>query len=356
MENSLIELFSNNQGKITDKWTLYLNLYEKLLKPYENHEVNILEIGIQNGGTLEIWGTYFKRAKNIIGCDVDPECIALRYSDHRIKIVVGDANTNDTENSITNHSKDFDIIIDDGSHKSSDVIKSFFRYFPYLTDNGIYIIEDTHTSYWKNYEGGLYNPYSTLSFVKRLIDIINYEHWRLSGVERKCILRNIAEQFEVDINEFDLLRLHSIKFYNSICVIEKKKPEENILGKRLVVGEEEPISNGFHLLHNSQIQDFSAIIEDDHQYDTFSLIDQNFSSSAIIDQLRNELSEREESIQQFNAALAEREQTIQEHNAALAEREQEVLFYALSKSWRITRPMRKIAKFFRRIIFLREKK
>lgn len=46
--------------------------------------------------------------------------------------------------------------------------------------------------------------------------------------------------------------------------------------------------------------------------------------------------------------LLQKDQLIKNLNAQLIEQEQEILYYALSKSWRFTRPFRKIAKFFKR--------
>jgi len=76
-----------------------------------------------------------------------------------------------------------------------------------------------------------------------------------------------------------------------------------------------------------------------------------------IQQLNDTLAERDQSIQQLNHTLAEHDQSIQQLNDTLAERdqsiqqlEQEVLFYATSKSWKITRPLRKVVNFFKRSI------
>ena len=57
-----------------------------------------------------------------------------------------------------------------------------------------------------------------------------------------------------------------------------------------------------------------------------------------------------QTIQQLNDTLAERDHSIQQLNHTLAELEQEVLFYATSKSWKITRPLRKVVNFFKRSI------
>jgi O-antigen biosynthesis protein len=347
MAQKLKQIFMNHSGKLSDKWSLYINEWDKILSPYQDQEIDLLEIGIQNGGSLEIWSKYFKNAKHIIGCDIDPKCECLDYSDERINLILGNINSETTENDILKISNNFDIIIDDGSHISSDIIQSFNRYFPHLKDSGVFIIEDIHTSYWKHFEGGLFYPYSTTSYLKRLVDIINYEHWRLPGFPRKHILKNFENKYKFTVDEKQLLRIHSIEFINSLCIIKKNEPDKNVLGKRIVTGNEECVTNDYQLFHGTQIQDTSPMVEDDRQFDVFRLIENQHHQDEVIQQLNADLAEREQSIQQLNADLAEREQSIQQLTADLAEREQEVLFYVLSKSWRITRPLRQFRRSFR---------
>ena len=100
------------------------------------------------------------------------------------------------------------------------------------------------------------------------------------------------------------------------------------------------------LIYSQNINDF---IESQRQAGT--VYEQN------IQQLNDTLAERDQSIQQLNHTLAEHDQSIQQLNDTLAERdqsiqqlEQEVLFYATSKSWKITRPLRKVVNFFKRSI------
>ena len=38
--------------------------------------INLLEIGVRNGGSLELWAEYFNKAVNIVGCDIDEACAA----------------------------------------------------------------------------------------------------------------------------------------------------------------------------------------------------------------------------------------------------------------------------------------
>src|ERR1043165_1930893 len=104
--------------------------------------MSILEIGVQNGGSLEVYDAFFAKAQAIVGCDIDPKCADLHYVSKRIAVVVGDCSVPATVAKIRRHSPSFDIIIDDGSHKSEDIIRSFLTYFPHLRPGGAFVVED----------------------------------------------------------------------------------------------------------------------------------------------------------------------------------------------------------------------
>ena len=180
---SLKDLYRNHSGKVSDKWDIYLNEYEDKLNKYQRLPIKFFEIGILNGGSLEIFSKYFSNAELILGCDIDPKCKELKYKaeDGNIVVITGDVNQNETKEKIIKHSK-FDIIIDDGSHNSDDIVKSFCNYFNHLKDDGLYIIEDLHCSYQQQHGGGLFFPISSINFFKKIVDIINYEHW---GIKKK---------------------------------------------------------------------------------------------------------------------------------------------------------------------------
>lgn len=232
---SLEALHVRHRGKVADTWSAYLHEYDRILGPYRDAPVNVLEIGVQNGGSLEIWGEYFGRAEVIIGCDINPDCRRLRFDDPRISVVVEDANSDEAERQISKKAPVLDVIIDDGSHRSSDIVKSFARYFPRLRDGGVFVIEDLHCSYWQEFEGGLFHPFSAMTFLKRLADVINHEHW---GVDRARgeLLRGINEQYGVQLAEHELACIHSVAFSNSMCVVRKAAAEANVLGRRNIVG------------------------------------------------------------------------------------------------------------------------
>jgi hypothetical protein len=74
-----------------------------------------------------------------------------------------------------------DVIIDDGSHINEHVLTSFNILFPILAANGLYVIEDTQSSYWESFGGSskhLDRDSTTVGFVKKLIDGLNYKEFR----------------------------------------------------------------------------------------------------------------------------------------------------------------------------------
>lgn len=252
VQNTLRSLFDEHTGKVTDKWSIYLDVYEQYLWKFRDKPVRILEIGVQNGGSLEIWRKYFPNAKAIVGCDINPACSNLSFEEKEISIIIGDANSEEAEREIRSHSSEYDIIIDDGSHKSTDYVRSFTRYFRYLSNDGLYIAEDLHCSYWKVFEGGLYDPYSSISFFKRIVDVVNNEHWGVSK-NRTDVLKAFADKYSVKLDEAILKTIHSVEFINSLCILKKSPFNDNLLGPRRVSGKQAIVAEEIAWLNGDTI-------------------------------------------------------------------------------------------------------
>ncbi len=250
----LAHIHSEHIGNFSDKWSSYVSTYQEALEPVRFKIGTVLEIGVQNGGSLEIWAKYFTRAGLIVGCDVDPRCSVLAFEDPRIQVIVGDVNQSETYRKIIGLSESFDLIIDDGSHISADVIKTFLIYFGYLADGGTYIIEDLVTSYWPAYNGGLEEPTSSMSFLKKMADVINYEHWRTDTKIRDFFSQALSSVGMKLPDDF-FAGVHSITFMNSLCIIKKAAPEKNLLGQRLVVGNFGPVEPGIAYLDGTYATD-----------------------------------------------------------------------------------------------------
>jgi predicted O-methyltransferase YrrM len=232
---SLAELYAAHDGYVSDKWESYTGHYERVLAPYRRRIVSILEIGIQNGGSLELLARAFPHAAVLLGCDVNPGCAALRFDDPRIHVVIGDAGDRLTARDIGRISPSFDIVIDDGSHRSGDIVRAFANYFPRIADGGVFIAEDLHCSYWHQYDGGLDHRTSSIAFFKALADVINHEHWQ-EKARPGSRLRAHFRAHGAKMNQEALAHIHSVEFVNSMCIVHKRAPEHNTLGRRRIVG------------------------------------------------------------------------------------------------------------------------
>jgi hypothetical protein len=113
-----------------------------------------------------------------------------------------------------------------------------------LADGGIFIAEDLHASYWQEYGGGLYYPYSALMLFKRLVDIIHHEHWGVTK-SRVDILAGFLTKYKMhSVWEDALQHVHSVEFVNSMCIVRKARAESNQLGARILRGSDAMIEPG----------------------------------------------------------------------------------------------------------------
>ena len=236
-KKTITELHLEKTGKLSDKWESYLNYYDQLFDGLSDTPLTLLEIGVQNRGSLNTWAQYFSNAQKIVGCDIDEKCKSLVYEDQRIHVVVGDANSEAANTQIRNISDAFDIVIDDGSHISGDILNSFLIYFPLVRPGGIYIIEDSHTLYNSSFGGGILNDFGAMNFFKKLIDMVSYQFWD-KELSPNTLLSTFFDGHSIPpfIAEG---WVESIEFRNSIITIKKaKNPGHEKLGKRIITGSE----------------------------------------------------------------------------------------------------------------------
>jgi hypothetical protein len=99
---------------------------------------------------------------------------------------------------------EFDVIIDDGSHVCSDIIKTFKLLFSKLKPGGIFLIEDLHTSYWKSHGGSYLGTDSAIEFFKKFADLLNFYHINDQQFDQKLS----------DADRFIFQWLRSISFYD----------------------------------------------------------------------------------------------------------------------------------------------
>lgn len=148
----VLNFFVGNDIGIVHKWHHYIPLYERYFAPFRGGPVRFLEIGVSKGGSLQMWRTYFGADAIIYGIDIDPNCLA--YDGVAGQVRIGSQDDVAFLNRVVDEMGGVDIVLDDGSHQMKHLPVTLEALFGRLHSGGIYVIEDLHTAYWRDYGGG----------------------------------------------------------------------------------------------------------------------------------------------------------------------------------------------------------
>lgn len=168
-------------------YTLY---YEKYFESIRLSKLNVLEIGVFRGASLQMWSDYFPDA-NIYGLDIRKTCKRYTDVDKRIKVFIGDQANENLLHRMMCKIGTLNIVIDDGGHHMLQQQTSFRVLFPYIVPGGVYVIEDLGTSYRETHGGG--GKESTIEYLKKLVDTVNGEcEGAVVGVEGISFYHHLA--------------------------------------------------------------------------------------------------------------------------------------------------------------------
>ncbi|WP_457767528.1 class I SAM-dependent methyltransferase [Cyanobium sp. ULC082] len=203
-ESELLEYFANNTGVVVHKWHHYIPLYDRYFSPYRNKQIRFLEIGVSNGGSLQMWRNYFGADAIIFGIDIDPKCEKLNGLSGQVRI--GSQTDPSFLASIVSEMGGLDIVLDDGSHHMEHITTSLKYLFPRLEYGGIYMIEDLHSAYWNRYGGGFRSRKNFFGFAMDLIDDMHY-WYHTKKLKQAAVSKDCS----------------GIHIHDSIVVLEKNK-------------------------------------------------------------------------------------------------------------------------------------
>lgn len=196
----------------SDKWGehRFIPHYVRHLQAIRKLRLGFLEIGVggyddpcDGGQSLRMWKYYFPNSV-INGIDLHRKSI----DEHRIRVFQGSQDDESFLRGVVQKIGKLDVVIDDGSHDNRHVRKTFEILFPLLAPGGIYVIEDTHTSYMKEYSGNdsdLNDTSTTMGFVKSLADGLNHGHVKALAPELERLGKEIT----------------GVHFYREIVFIDK---------------------------------------------------------------------------------------------------------------------------------------
>ena len=200
----------------THKWAHYFDIYKENFSKYKNKKITILEIGVLNGGSLKMWQNYFSPDSLIVGIDIIPKC--KKYEKDNIKIFIGDQTDTNFLDSVIKEIGTPDIIIDDGGHTCNQQITSFDYLFQHLHNQGIYLVEDTHTSYHPDFQDRQ-DGLTFMDYAKSLSDQLNLWY---KNHNYKIYKKEVKEKINMP---YFTKNTYKITFYNNIVAFHKKHIE-----------------------------------------------------------------------------------------------------------------------------------
>lgn len=223
------EIAQNKKFGVIRKLENYYNEYDIMFSRFRDNPINLLEIGVQKGGSIATWLEYFPKA-HIVGIDIDPEC--KQYERDGAKIYIGSQEDANFLKKVEKSEGPFDIVIDDGGHTMKQNLTTFNTLFPLLKEDGIYVVEDLHTSYWGKFGGGLHKGRTMINRIKHLIDDMHYwatDHPRVNIFKKiKHKLSNTPHGKASNVFEETV---RSIYIADSICFVRKGKIDKDITNK-----------------------------------------------------------------------------------------------------------------------------
>ena len=169
-DNGLIELFQQ-RNYYTDKIGYQGNpnvgmnfgyAFAELLRKYKDKQINLLEIGVNQGGAISCYLDYFSKG-TMFGIDIADR---IEYGLHpdlkskRFNFYLGSFDNPTIIEKISTN--EFDIIIEDGSHQLDHQKRSIETYLPFLKKDGIMIIED------------IANPDHDYAYLGQFVDLTKY--------------------------------------------------------------------------------------------------------------------------------------------------------------------------------------
>lgn len=194
--NPLWEYFQgHDEGHGIWKWEHYFEVYHRHLARFVGRPVDVMEIGIFSGGSLEMWRSYFGDRCHIYGVDIEEACRA--YENEHTTVLIGDQADRAFWSRVKKDVAGFDVVVDDGGHTLEQQQATLEELLPHLRPGGVYICEDVH---------GSFNGFA--SFAAGLVAGLNADE----GVPGP-LLQSKVSRFQASV--------HSIHFYPFVVVIEK---------------------------------------------------------------------------------------------------------------------------------------
>lgn len=190
----------------------YCRIYEPLFEPLRQKSISILEIGVHNGASINLWLEYFYKAQ-IYGVDV---VNGFQSDNERFHFLQGNQASHLFWSKLAPELR-FDLVIDDGSHYTYDVVTSFEHLWNKVNEGGLYIIEDSFTFYHPFYRKANHSQ----SWFQSFVDAANMGGKYFYGFPGDSIPNQPLTELERQVEW--------VQFHKGLLIIKRRIGEPNLL-------------------------------------------------------------------------------------------------------------------------------
>jgi hypothetical protein len=195
-DNPLRAFFeARTTGRGVWKWEHYFDIYHRHFARFVGRDVQLVEIGVYGGGSLDMWKSYLGPQAKIHGVDIEASCRA--YDDGDTRVHIGDQADRTFWQTFRESVPQLDIVIDDGGHTPLQQIVTLEELLPHLRPGGVFLCEDAH---------GIHHEF--IAYVAGMVNSFNAADW-LPG----AVLTTKPTDFQRAI--------YAVHFYPWVVVIER---------------------------------------------------------------------------------------------------------------------------------------
>lgn len=122
------------------KWNNALDAYQRHFGGLAGEPLSVAEVGVQSGGSLQMWTTVLGKQIKMYGLDINPACKS--FEEPNVIVTIGDQADWKMWEGFFVTAKGLDILVDDGGHEPIQMLTSLKASFAYIRPGGYIAIED----------------------------------------------------------------------------------------------------------------------------------------------------------------------------------------------------------------------
>lgn len=194
--------------RLSRKYENYFSIYDLALRPSSESALTVVEIGVANGGSMQMWRQLLGPKARIIGIDLNPAINGLVAEGFEVLVAdMGLDESWDQLSRLTGGSDSIDVLIDDGGHTNAQQIKALVKGLPLVRPGGFLVIEDLRASFMKKF--GNPSSFSAWEFLLEILGDVQRDHGKSDSPVRYPKLTG---------------QIDRMTFGTSIVAIQKRDP------------------------------------------------------------------------------------------------------------------------------------